>query len=343
LPVTLGLAIVCLPFVVMLAIRVGLVTLIPYVVVAALLVPMGMVLPRRRHPEIWLFGADLVVTGAIAAAVAISGGSNAPGISLIIWPIVAVAGRHTQRALVLHVAITIALLSAACSLAINTSLAYGGLRYAGILTSIAGVTLLVVALTRAERQARAQALVDPLTGVLNRLALGRRMEELAAQAARGDGSLCVIAADIDHFKRINDTFGHDLGDLVLRGVADQLRTNLRAFPLLYRTGGGVRRDPAGDHPLRGGKIGERLRAAVEDARPSGIQVTVSLGIATSSGNDLDPAGVIAAADRCLYRAKREGRNRVVVAHERLAPGDRDGVGATRRLSLAAHADRLLAR
>jgi len=91
----------------------------------------------------------------------------------------------------------------------------------------------------------------------------------------------------------------------------------------------------------GEQIAERLRAAVEDAHPSEIPVTVSFGVATSSGSDLDPAGVIAAADRCLYRAKREGRNRVVAENEPLAPSDPEG--ATRRLRLTAHADRLLAR
>ncbi len=117
-----------------------------------------------------------------------------------------------------------------------------------------------------------------MTGLLNRLALQRRIEEIAAQASIGAGSLCVIVADIDHFKRINDAHGHDVGDVVLGGVADALRTNLRSFPLLYRTGGeeflallpGLSAD-------EGRRLAERLRSACTAARPHEIPVTMSLG------------------------------------------------------------------
>jgi diguanylate cyclase (GGDEF)-like protein len=337
LPATLGLALICLPLTVLLSMRVGIVVLVPYVLVAGVVVAMGTALPQRRHPEIWLFGGDLFVVAAIAADVALSGGSGAPGISLIVWPIIAVAGRHTERGLLLLVALTIAAVAAACAFAVNRTLPYGELRLLGLLTCIVGVALLAVALTRAEREAREQTLVDPLTGVLNRLALSRRLEELVAQASHAQGSLCVIAADIDHFKRINDTHGHDLGDAVLCGIASSLRTNLRAFPLLYRTGGeefmamlpGLTRD-------EGQQVAERLRAAVERACPGDIPVTMSFGVATSAACGSDPVRVITAADRCLYRAKREGRNRVATEDDGLIATDIERrAGARSSLSVRA--------
>jgi diguanylate cyclase (GGDEF)-like protein len=341
LPASLGLALICLPFVVLLTLRIGLIVLAPYLVVAAIVVPMGTVLPRLSHPEIWLFAGDLLVTAGIAAEVAISGGSGAPGIALLIWPVIAVGGRHTQRGLLVHVAVTIAFLTAACALAINTRLLYGDLRYTGLLTCIVGVAVLVVALTRAERQAREQALVDPLTGVLNRLALRRRVEELGAQASHRAGSLSVIAADIDHFKEINDTYGHDLGDVVLCGIAHALRTNLRAFPLLYRTGGEefVAMLP-GLNNHEGEQIAERMRAAVESACPGEIPVTMSFGVATSAASDLDPTAVLKAADRCLYRAKRAGRNRVIADAGVLAPAEGDREVAAPWSSITARSTRL---
>jgi diguanylate cyclase (GGDEF)-like protein len=310
-PAAVWLVVVCLPFVTLLTLRVGPVVLIPFVVVAGLVVPLVRV-PRERLPIILLFVGDLVAALAIAADIALTGGSAAPGISLMVWPIVAAAGRHTLRGFVVHVSVCLAATLVACLFAVNRSVAYADLRLVAFLTMIGGVAVLVVALTRAERHAREQSLIDPLTGTLNRLALNRRIEELDAQAAVSDGALCVVAGDIDHFKEINDAHGHDVGDVVLRAVADVLRSNLRAFPLLYRTGGEefVAVLPGLDCG-EGEEIAERLRRAVETTNPGDVAVTMSFGVAASAGDDLDTSTVLSAADHCLYQAKRDGRNRVV--------------------------------
>jgi diguanylate cyclase (GGDEF)-like protein len=161
---------------------------------------------------------------------------------------------------------------------------------------------------------------DPLTGIANR----RRMQEdlLAFEAAISEGrtSLSVALFDIDHFKRYNDTYLHLAGDEVLRVVAAVLSQHIAPHDGIYRFGGEeflvVIRQPMG----AASATVERMRAAIEAcaiahaASPDAPVLTVSAGIAEVSG----PAGeafiaAIRAADEALLRAKREGRNRVVVA------------------------------
>jgi diguanylate cyclase (GGDEF)-like protein len=255
---------------------------------------------------------DLAIAAAIAADAWLEGGTAAPCLALMAWPIVAAAGRHTLRGLAVYTAFCAAAVGLACGFALKPAAGVADLRFAGVLTMLGGVTVLVVALTRAERQAREQSLIDPLTGLLNRLALDRRVEELKAQAAIGVGSLCIVAGDLDNFKDVNDTHGHDVGDTVLREVAEVLRTTMRAYPLLYRMGGEefVAVLPGLDHH-EGERIAERLRTAIEQSRPANLEITMSFGVAASAGDELDTTAVFKAADRCLYRAKAAGRNRVV--------------------------------
>src|ERR671931_2145629 len=99
------------------------------------------------------------------------------------------------------------------------------------------VALFQTVLMRSEIKHRTEAVIDPLTGMLNRKALGQRVLELAQQSLITAQPIGLIVADIDHFKRVNDTHGHAAGDAVLRHVAHELRKTLRAFDLLYRTGG----------------------------------------------------------------------------------------------------------
>ena len=120
--------------------------------------------------------------------------------------------------------------------------------------------------------------------------------------------------DVDNFKAVNDQHGHDCGDAVLRDVAYALRKHLRSFELVYRLGGeeflvllpGI--DAAG-----GREVAERLRAAVEQTRPMGCAVTISLGLSAGSGEQVDYDTLFKAADGALYEAKRAGRNRVLTA------------------------------
>ncbi len=129
----------------------------------------------------------------------------------------------------------------------------------------------------------------------------------------------MIVADLDHFKRINDTRGHAVGDAVLKEVAYLLRKQLRAFDLAYRLGGEefLILVPGSDLEQTV-ELAERLRAGVATSLIGGdIAITMSVGVGASAPDEsFDYATVFAAADAALYSAKRGGRNRVCVAESR---------------------------
>ena len=150
---------------------------------------------------------------------------------------------------------------------------------------IVSVVGLADALQSAELNYRTESVLDPLTGVLNRKSLALRFTELHEQARLTDGSICLVVADLDNFKQINDLHGHARGDATLRDAAYEMRKTLRNFELFYRLGGeeflvilpGV-------HLSAGARAAERLREAVEASSPGGLELTVSLGVAAASGH-----------------------------------------------------------
>jgi diguanylate cyclase (GGDEF)-like protein len=124
----------------------------------------------------------------------------------------------------------------------------------------------------------------------------------------------LVLCDVDGFKEINDEHGHDRGDAVLRDIAYELRKRLRSFELVYRLGGEEFLIVLPGIGLEGGVVtAERLREAVEQARPKDIHVTISLGVSSASGAAVDYDELFRAADSALYEAKRAGRNQVVAA------------------------------
>jgi len=159
---------------------------------------------------------------------------------------------------------------------------------------------------------------DPLTGLLNRRALFEGLAAEWARFRRGDAVFTLLCLDIDHFKSINDGFGHPAGDAVLAGLSEVLNATLRQSDLSGRTGGEefmiVLRDTAEAEALQ---TAERLRAAVAAStamRPSPERVvTVSIGIASPDDRDETIDALVSRADAALYRAKTEGRNCVRVA------------------------------
>jgi diguanylate cyclase (GGDEF)-like protein len=165
-----------------------------------------------------------------------------------------------------------------------------------------------LAIERAQLLARARetAQTDGLTGLANRRAFDER---LAAEAARGPVTLVMV--DLDHFKRLNDTHGHQAGDEVLREVARILRQTAPAGALPARYGGEelVLILPGTDL-ADGVAAAERLRAAIAGAGGP-VPVTASLGVASAGRYGSTPGELLAAADAALYEAKRAGRNRVV--------------------------------
>jgi diguanylate cyclase len=174
----------------------------------------------------------------------------------------------------------------------------------------------VQTLTQRLERAEAEALNDPLTGLLNRRGFEQASAELAAQATAGEGT-SLLLADIDRFKEINDTHGHPVGDQVLRGVAQVLRARIKGADIAARVGGDEFAILLPNTAKAGAiTLAEQIRAALLQARLRRInsdqhvgQVSVSIGVAhVGEGVLLDR--LLRTADTALYTAKREGRNRV---------------------------------
>ncbi len=165
----------------------------------------------------------------------------------------------------------------------------------------------------------AEALVDALTGLTNRRSLERQLDQLLAHAARVEEPLSVLLFDADRFKSVNDTYGHETGDVVLTTLARRAQESVRAQDVVGRFGGEeflVILPGAGKTAAYA--AAERLRAHVADtpiATSAGpIDVTVSVGAATAyPGMDAERGALVTSADAALYSAKRAGRNRVAHA------------------------------
>jgi two-component system cell cycle response regulator len=161
-----------------------------------------------------------------------------------------------------------------------------------------------------------QAITDALTGLHNRRYLERHLSALLQQAVVTGRPLSLLLADIDHFKKVNDTYGHDTGDAVLREFAARFRRYTRSLDLACRYGGEEFVIVMPGTELRHAcQVGERLRAciAAEAFSVNGITipVTASVGLATLESVKETPESIFKRADNALYAAKREGRNRVV--------------------------------
>lgn len=171
-----------------------------------------------------------------------------------------------------------------------------------------------VDLHRSREDLRRLALYDPLTAALNRGEGQRALERELRRARRERTLLAVVLLDLDHFKRINDTFGHSGGDAVLCAVVRRFQTTLRAYDLVIRYGGEefLVLLPGCDLE-KGRRVAERLRLAVAEAPVASgkhaIPVTASFGVAAADDH-IERDSLVEAADRALYRAKRSGRNRV---------------------------------
>ncbi len=185
--------------------------------------------------------------------------------------------------------------------------------------SIAMVVVIAIALSRlanAERQLMLRALTDPLTGVFNRRTFIEMSSKEEARARRSGSLTSVLMMDIDHFKRINDTYGHGVGDQVIKALAETATKGVRPTDILARYGGEefIVTLPETDADVAA-RVAERLRAALEQQavkteEAGDVRFTVSIGIATfMSGVPL--ATAMERADQALYRAKEAGRNRVV--------------------------------
>ena len=171
---------------------------------------------------------------------------------------------------------------------------------------------------RLHQEIREQAMRDSLTGLYNHAHLRERLREEVERARREEKPLALLMLDIDHFKRFNDTYGHLLGDAVLRIVAQVLRAQTREYDVVGRYGGeefALVLPGAEEGEARG--VAERIREGVKGTAIPGlgedVRVTVSIGVAHFPEHGDCPEALIAAADQALYRAKAWGRDQVVVA------------------------------
>ena len=169
------------------------------------------------------------------------------------------------------------------------------------------------------RRALEASVVDPLTQVNNRTNFDTVLKREIRLASRHSTPLSLVMVDIDHFKHINDMFGHLTGDFVLKAIAQRITTCIRASDTVYRFGGEEFCVILSNTDATGGaRLAERIRTSIEQFNlgigPEAVSVTASLGVAGLIGND-SALALVDRADRALYRSKRIGRNLVTTATE----------------------------
>jgi diguanylate cyclase (GGDEF)-like protein len=178
---------------------------------------------------------------------------------------------------------------------------------------------------RSHRRLLREALTDPLTGVANRRHGEDRLAQECSFSAHSGAPVSCLLLDVDHFKKVNDTHGHDIGDLVLKQVAGIVAGACRKTDVLFRLGGEefCVVCPGAD---RAGAVvvAERILRAIRDARFGDLgapfRATISIGVAERAPGASTPHALLAAADRALYDAKRGGRNQIVAAARPALPG-----------------------
>jgi diguanylate cyclase (GGDEF)-like protein/PAS domain S-box-containing protein len=183
-------------------------------------------------------------------------------------------------------------------------------------TMVSGISSLYIAY-RSYQQVQELSITDSLTGLYNRRKFFEEIEKEVERVSRYGSPLSVLMLDLDHFKPVNDKFGHQMGDEVLRALAGILRASTRKTDLVARYGGEEFIIMLTETPLKGALgVAQRIKAEVERAAVMGrgaeLKFTVSLGLAPFiKGDTVD--SLISRADGALYQAKKNGRNRVEIA------------------------------
>lgn len=196
----------------------------------------------------------------------------------------------------------------------------------GIVEAVAQEVSLTLANLRLRDMLLRHSVRDPLTGLWNRRVVDEWFVRELARAQRHGTSAGVLLIDVDHFKRFNDSFGHEAGDVLLKALAAMLRESVRTEDLVCRYGGEeflvILGDTAPEHvTLRAADLCERARELlVQDGTRRLPPVTLSIGVALYPQHAGGADDLLRAADRALYAAKHAGRDRVAVAHA-VAPGE----------------------
>jgi diguanylate cyclase (GGDEF)-like protein len=296
---------------------------------ALFLIPAGIffaladkLMPRVEKPELLMFSAWIASGLVIGGAVALSGGAKQPTLSWMAIPVITLSSRFPMRGVVVGVIVNIAILLAVAFGVNAHEVIDNPVLVIAPVALLLSIAVLSTPLMRSDIQHRSDAVIDQLTGMLNRKALSTRVIELSQQSALTGESVGIIIGDLDHFKEINDTRGHTVGDVVLKDVAYQMRKQLRAFDLAYRLGGEefLILLPGSDL-AQSAQLAEQLRAGIaQSSVAGGIGVTMSFGVGASrNGEPFDYGKVFKMADAALYRAKGNGRDQVCLSEPLAAP------------------------
>jgi diguanylate cyclase (GGDEF)-like protein len=263
------------------------------------------------RPALWVAGAWAALPALLAASVLVTGGAESPVVVWFALPAVTLGFRFEPRGMVVGAAYVIALFLFAAVFP-DPQLAWDQRQLLiAVAALIISTVILTGALVESDRAHRRRSTLDPLTGLFNRNALEQRLSELDGQPCdpfEGQSHAFVLC-DLDHFKRVNDQFGHAAGDAVLQDVAYTMRAALRAGDSIYRVGGEeilVMLPGAGHEDAL--EIAERLRVAVRERRPVGVPVSISVGVAVAEPGVVDTDELLARADAALYAAKAKGRD-----------------------------------
>jgi diguanylate cyclase (GGDEF)-like protein len=278
------------------------------------LITMDRWMERSDAPELVAFGTLLTMMLVLVVATVGTGGPDSPALP---W-FALVPAMATLR---FRLAVSVALSGAAALLILGVGFAVDPARaldypvpMIAALVMVANIVGVCTALMQGELEHRDRAVLDPLTGLLNRASLDSRVAEIEQQAHLTNEAVALVLLDLDHFKRVNDEYGHDRGDAVLRDAAYEMRKSLRTFELAYRIGGEEFLLLLPGTDLESGlDIAERIRVRLALARPGELHLTVSAGVAAATGDDVCYESLFRGADLALLEAKREGRNRVIAA------------------------------
>jgi GGDEF domain-containing protein len=233
-------------------------------------------LARSRRPERLIAGSLVLHTTLILCGVAVTGGVHSPVLPWVAIPVVTAAARFRLRVFLIGAMLAFVGLLAAVALGSPSAAEQDPAPLIGMTVLLASLVVVQQPLLAAEIRWREDAVLDPLTGLLNRQGLHRRF-----------------------------------GDAVLKDVAYVLRKELRTFELLYRIGGEeLLLVLPGAELASACHVAETARGAIESARPGGLPVTASFGVCSSTGPGVEFDTMFQSADMALYEAKRSGRNRV---------------------------------
>lgn len=305
---------------------------------AGVLTAVVALLPWRRlvaaGTALWVMVAwSLSLVPLIVLLAVLDGGADSPLVLLLVLPMVFAAMAYPPRA---AVGVGVAMVAGQLTVGLSTVGTQPGdvIVETTILVMVAvlgiriarnhGRVLLRVSdlADRLDRLAR----VDELTGCLNRRGFGERLDEEIARAIRAGRPLALLHADLDHFKGVNDQFGHPAGDRLLAAVGDTLNNLARRSDVVARIGGEEFAVLLPDTTLADGReAAERLRQATgEFENPAAI--TVSVGVSALPETANTKSALITSADRALYAAKAQGRDQVVSAAELEAVADQQTAG-----------------